>query len=470
MRCLSKIALVLGLLMLGAGSISGQGKDKDKAKDKDSKKDPAGQFPTDIGGKDLNQWIAEIKDTDPTNRQTAIRTLVHFGPAAQKAVKTLAGRLYSANESDASVRADAAAAIGMLGLADLNTKDRDTVIGDLVQALSDSQRPVRLQVANTLARIGPDAKAGGDPRAIAKLGVTVQDEISWEVRFASAHALSILGRDAKGADEKAVAALINALPDRCASVRMEAIRALSIIGAAPTEKQLDREKKALGKRLLDEKDHRVTIWVRVLLMFLDEKNYMTKTEMDKLAKELTNNDAKVKVQAAQALGTLGSKASLQAPALTAAVADKNQDVQLAAIAALPRVAGAGCIPLLSKLLKDEKEQLAIRVQIIHSVPVLGESGKVFVDELAVLLINKDPDLVAAAINSLAAFGDVAQPAIPALKNFDPKQLTFEAQTKDANKNVLEEVNRTREAIKAAADEAIKHISESKPKAEIKPKK
>jgi HEAT repeat protein len=205
-------------------------------------------------------------------------------------------------------------------------------------------------------------------------------------------------------------------------------------------------------------------------MFLDEKTYMTKTGFDELGKELTNNDSKVRTQAAQALGTLGPKAAAQGPALAQAVADKEQEVQLAAISALPRVTGAGSIPLLTKILKDEKESLTVRLQVIHSMPALGDKGKPCVDELAVLLVNKDPDLVAAAINSLAAFGDVASSAIPALKNFDPKQLSFEGVTKDANKNVLEEVNRTREAIKTSAEEAIKQISEAKPKPDIKPKK
>ena len=34
--------------------------------------------------KDLDKWIAEIKDTDPATRQTAVHTVVQFGPAAQK--------------------------------------------------------------------------------------------------------------------------------------------------------------------------------------------------------------------------------------------------------------------------------------------------------------------------------------------------------------------------------------------------
>jgi HEAT repeat protein len=240
---------------------------------------------------------------------------------------------------------------------------------------------------------------------------------------------------------------------------MEAITALSILGT--TDKLRLAEKTALEDRLVKEKDHRVRIWVRLLLMMIDEKGQMTKSNFDALVKELENEDAGVRAQAATALGTLGKTAAKQpsvAAALTKALFDKEPEVRRAAIQALPRL-GPDCVPVLTKILKDEKETIAVRSQVARSVWVLGKDGKAFVDELTGLLTHKDAALVTAAIDGLAAFGEWAQPAVPALKKYDPEALSFEAHIKEATAAATEEAHKAKEAVKAYAEEAVRHIND-----------
>lgn len=452
MRAISLVALVMGLFVLTSGPIAGQGKDKDK----DPKKDPTGNYPTEIGGKDLAQWVQELQDTDSSNRQAAVRAIVQFGPGAKKAVAKVASRLYPANESDALVRADAAAAISMIGVDKEDKKIYDYTLAALAEALADGQRSVRVQAASTLGRFGTDARG-----AIPKLAGTLQDESSWELRLASARALGAIGRGEKGADGTAMKALVARLIDPCASVRMEVITSLSVLGPAADEKLAATERKFLEDRLVKERDQRVRLWVRVLLMFLDEKNYMTAANFNALAKSLGDEDARVRAQAAQALGTLGPKAKDQVPVLLKAAEDKEPEVQIAAIGALARIGDPACLKLFTKILKDDKEQLTVRATVARAAGAMGKAGQPLLGELSGLLTNKDPDVVLAAIGGLAGFGELGKSALPDLKKLTDATPSFEAHFKEAaTKAAAEETTRTKDTVKAAAEEAIKHISAS----------
>lgn len=458
MRALSLVALVIGLFVVSSGAVTGQGKDKDK--DKDPKKDPSGKLPTEVGGKDLDQWVKELADADPSTRQTAVRAIAQFGPGAKKAAAKIASRLYPANETDAMVRADAAAAIAMIGVDKDDKKIYEYTLGALAEALADGQRSVRLQAASTLGRFGPDAKG-----AVAKLAGTLNDDSSWELRVASARALGSAGRTDKGvADATAMDALVKRLNDRSASVRMEVITALSQVGPAPSEKLAAFEKKAIEERLTGETDKRVRLWVRVMLMFLDEKA-MSAANFTALAKGLEDDDAKVRAQAAQALGTLGPKAKGQASALLKTAQDKDPEVQVAAIGALARVGDPACLALFSKILKDDKEDLRVRSTVAQAAGAMGDAGKPLIADLIGLLSNKDPNIALAAIGGLAGFGNLAQSALPDLKKLaaDPGT-AYDAAIKDAAvKDAAEEVTRTKDTVKSTAEEAIKHINEAKPK-------
>ena len=149
-RIALSILLVLGMVLVG-GPVSGQAK-KTKPKDtkdirgtgakekdtkdlKDVKKDPAGKYPTEIAGKDLEGWVKSIRDPDPSVRQIAIRTVGHFGPPARK--KAVPNLITALRETDVGLKSDAATALGMIGMEDV---DMAKGIGALIVLLGDQQR------------------------------------------------------------------------------------------------------------------------------------------------------------------------------------------------------------------------------------------------------------------------------------------------------------------------------------------
>ncbi|MBY0522715.1 MAG: HEAT repeat domain-containing protein [Gemmataceae bacterium] len=415
MRFIRFFALIVCALLLCTSSLVGQGKDKDKDKDKEPKKDPSGKFPTEIAGKDLDQWIKEIKDFDPSHRQTAIRTVVNFGPPAKKAVLSLVGRMYVTNEGDAGVRADAATALGVIGLDPKNKDELSKGLGGLGALLADQQRPVRIAAINAVARLGPDAKS-----LIPTLNGTLGDTVSWEVRRASATALGIVARDAeKGPDAAALKALVSALTDNCAAVRMEAVSALSMLGPSPREADMKMEKVALEDRLVKERDARVKLWVRVLLMFLDEKTYLTPKGLETIAKGLADSDINVRCQAAQALGTLGPKAKAQVDDVIEAAKDKNLELSLIAINSLARLGAPKGMPVLEKMIGDAKEDLAVRCAACRAAGTLSSqlpsTGPGVAKQLVGLFDDKEPELVIAALQGISQLGNDATPHMAAIK-------------------------------------------------------
>jgi HEAT repeat protein len=427
MRFLSLLALVLLTFGLSSDPLSGQGKDKDK----DPKKDTDARLLT-VFGKDLSQYIQDLQDPDPSTRQTACWAICQFGSAGRKAVPAIASRLSINTEPDNAVRASAAIALGTLGA---DKADMKTAVSALSEALGDGQRAVRLQAAFALAHLGHDAKG-----AVGKLASALQDPVSWEMRQAAARALGAVGHTDKperNADLTALSALLNALPDASATVRMEVVIALFGIGHPP-EKQLPGELKTISDRLGRERDHRVRIWLRVLLMMLDEKNHMTAGNFAIIAKSLAaEEDTRVRAQACYAMGTFGEKARDHVPLLIKAADASDPEVSLAALHALAQVGSPASIKLLTERLTRETEPLPVRIQIALSAYLLGEKGKALVGDLTALLTHRDPDLVGAAIRGLGSFGYWAKPSMQALK-------TFAAETKN-------------EYLKHAANDAIKTI-------------
>jgi HEAT repeat protein len=457
----SFIAAVLGLLLITA-SVSSQGKDKDK----EPKKDP-GRYPTEIGGKDLKAWMEDMRDEyDPTVRQTAIRTIVNFGPAARRAVPYLIAALA---ERDASVRGDAATALGVIGIDEKDDKNLAKGIKGLQNLVLDEQRPVRLHAVAALGRFGAHSKP-----AIKSLITALSDSQSWEVRKAAAEALSYIALDPmKGPDTAVFSALTAALAkDTCAPVRLEIIRGLYRLGKAPTEPTASAEKTALVARLKD-RDKVVAIWARTLLMFVDSAQTDLNTKgLAALAKYLEDPDPLARVQAAQALGTLGPKAKAQVsdlikaagdkdvavaaaamtalgyiqdtdalPTLSDAATGKDQGLALTAIMALGYTQQPKAVPTLVKLLKDKEQNL--RIQAAAALGLLGSAGKAAVDDLVEALNDKEPAVVIAAMSGLVQLRDVSEEkALPAIKKL--------TDSKD-------------DAIKEAAAQAVKYLTMPKPK-------
>lgn len=394
----------LGALLACAAPTSAQApKDKDKEKEKPKSETP------DPSIKPLAKWVADIRSPDISVRQQAIQTVVGFGPASKEAVPNL---ILALRDFDASVKGDAAAALGMIAAMDKAVGDDD--LPKIITALTDRlgatehQRTVRLQAVLALAQMGPKAKT-----AIPALTnpAVAKDGESWHLRKAVCYALGRIALDPKsGPDSRAISTLLSALSDPAGPVRLESVMALSALGL-PKPAELEAEKKALERVLQADPDKNVSIWARVLLIFLDDRNATTKN-LAILVTLAKDPDVKIRAAAVRAMGTLGAANPKSYPELLAKVRghvpdliyslnDRELEVVLMAISSLAMMAenaNAQVMPTLEKQFDDP--EAAVRAHICTITPNLGDLAKPLLPRIKGLLRDKDATVQYAAISSL----------------------------------------------------------------------
>lgn len=192
----------------------------------------------------LIRYLKWRKNSD--KRKNAAAELGKIGPAAKKAVSALIKVL---NDEDECVRDAAAEALGKIGAAAkeaipalieaLKEKSEspgamialkgigEVAIPALIEALKHKNQTVRRNAAQTLGRIGPEAK-----EAIPALVIALRDKSNNEdVRRDAACSLGNIGPETTDV----VPALISALNDQSSSVRCDAAWALGKIGPAAKE-------------------------------------------------------------------------------------------------------------------------------------------------------------------------------------------------------------------------------------------
>jgi HEAT repeat protein len=310
-------------------------------------------LPTQLGGKDLDQWIKEIGSNDPSHRENAIRT-VPLMKGAEKAIPALIERVE--HDTDSSPRVNAVMALGAVEFHKQEDVNR-AVKALAYRVTNDSQSIIRFQAALVLGRFGGLARP-----AIEALIKATTDQGSWEIRKAAVFALARAAFDA----EKPVATpALNALVQRMSSaneasalVRLEATMCISSIG-----KVLPADNKtvvAALRRAEDDREKMIGIWARVGLCVHD--NRLTEKDMDMLIKFLRSPLLPERTHAARALGTIayvGNTGPLIKPAIPALIEltrDKEELGRIAAIWALGRI-GAPAQPALKRLnemLKDKE--------------------------------------------------------------------------------------------------------------------
>jgi HEAT repeat protein len=322
-----------------------------------------------FGGKSLDGWIKQLSDPDASERQEATQAVLAFGPDARKAVPALTRLLV---DRDSSVRANAALALGSIGVEDpAQAKD---AVSALTRMLADSQGAVRLQAALALGKLGPKVAH----TAVGDLMLSLRDLNSWEIRRAAALSLGQLGYEPDGhADPRVLNALVGSLADRVVLVRLAVIRGIIQLGPTRNPQDTGAAKSSL-LRLLQDKDKVVQIWARVAVMRLD-KTLISDTYLTPISQGLLSPDQAVRVQAADALGVLGAEAKSKAPDLAAALRHEDPATVFAAIVAVGHMGPSArvAMPDLQKLtthtdpvIKNAAEQ-AIRMVQGSGVPGAG---------------------------------------------------------------------------------------------------
>jgi HEAT repeat protein len=325
--------------------------------------------PSELGGKSLKQWIAEIKNHDPGVRMNAMRAVPFFGEPAKEAVPPLLVILR--NDTDASCRVYAALALSSLA---------DYVNGnealDAVKALSnrvdnDPQEIVRLHTVMALGSFGPKAVA-----AIPSLINRLHDPNSFEVRRAVVNALSSVAADKKfGPDPRTVTAIANLLlrdEEKSGQVRMQAVMALGALGRPVQQAEFLLAKQALVRALKDP-DKPVVIWATVALMAIDR---VTEEGLSTVARYLKGKELIPKVNAAEALLAMGKEAKSRIPDLIDMLDDKDPMAAATAIDVLGRFGpvASQAVPALEKIMekKDQsdyfKQSAKAAIEAINSSP------------------------------------------------------------------------------------------------------
>jgi HEAT repeat protein len=325
--------------------------------------EPASSETLEVGGKTLQEWIAEIGSPDRSKGENAMRTCLMFGPdRAYEALPAIMKVLQTHNASyplDVSIRVNGAIAVGVIiGMAnDPDPKHVQDSVLLMTRLLSDREGIVRYRAAEALGRIGPDAKA-----AIPKLLEIIEDPTTWETRLAVCAALGAIAVDEKNQLAPPVAvqsALFKRLSDSASRVRLAAIQSLTFLGKPADPKHNENLIKALGQVAQRDPDATVRIWAVMAIMGCGE---ITEPLVTEIAKMLKHKEMSARIQATQALATLGPKAKTSVPALVAALDDRQDLVVLHTMMALARMElwGGPAVPALQKIANDSKRGEVLR--------------------------------------------------------------------------------------------------------------
>src|SRR5262245_11612261 len=183
MRTLQTAAAAILALALPAHSLSAE---KAKTEPTQSSSSSKYEWPDTVAGKTLEQWIKELKHTDPSVRENAVRTLPMFGPRAKKAIPDIIHM--TATDYDVSLRVNGCIALMNM---DIDKKEELAAFQTLMKQLTDNtQAVVRLHAAMAIGRFEEGAKV-----AIPTLIAATRDRGSWEIRKAAIGSLSRVSKD-----------------------------------------------------------------------------------------------------------------------------------------------------------------------------------------------------------------------------------------------------------------------------------
>jgi HEAT repeat protein len=326
-------------------------------------------YPTQVFGKTLEQWIKEIDDPDPSHRTQAITNVLQFGPNAKKAIPALVKQVKSS--IDQAPRAYAIIALGQLAPLDLSTYGQQAVDA-LSIALDNNQGTIRIQACRALAAIGPPARV-----TIAKLVRLVEDRTSNEIRQAAATALGRVGYDTENyADPRALGALIGGIDDVSREVRLESLQSITNLGP-PSSGASGPILEKLERRIKSEKDNSAKIWVRVAIMRMNPTK-INDANLNPIAALMKENDLDIRVQAARAIGFIGSPAKAKIPELIEALNDKEPLMVWQVLWSLARMEkdAQKALPQIEKIAADDKADKSVQEAAKKAVEVIkGVKGK-----------------------------------------------------------------------------------------------
>jgi hypothetical protein len=340
---------------------------------------------TEVAGRSLEYWISVIPLKDQSNTENAIRAVMMFGPdRAYQAVPVILDRLRKHTAQapvDLSVRVNGVIALGYIlggyrddkGQAMTDPQHVKDAVIILKRFLADSQSILRYRAAQALGRIGPDAKS-----AIAEVINVTKDTTTFETRQAAAISLGQIAYDpVKGPSLAVLNALYARLGDGSVLVRLAAIQSLSWLGGPLDNKLRVSLVVHLNPVSLQDPEPSVRIWCNMAIMSITKT--IDKNRVDAIAKLLAHADVAARVQAAQALGTIGKDAKETIPALLTTLRDPDITVVGYAVWALGRMehAAGGALQELERIKADTTQPEWLRKMAEEAIEhINGKKAKV----------------------------------------------------------------------------------------------
>ncbi len=351
------------------------------------------EWPTEIYGRSLADWVQDLNSPDPADRHLALRMIPGFGPVVRQNEAAIHGILVHMDvgkEGDPGVRAAAYETAGQVGFE--KRHDTEEAVRLLFNAADQggyNGGPSRLHAVQTLASFGPKAES-----AIPRLVGGPSQDRAYETRRSVANALGrIAFNEVEGPNKDALACLVRLVNDHSAPVRLEAAQSILLLGppylprakgAAPLKdvkgalppldteaikKYVDAMKKRLepAKRIsakekpsptgLVERDKQVEIYLRLAIMRMDMKEMTNEEHLDRVVLYIAGEETGPKLQALTAIG------------------------------------------------------------------MMGEFGARRLDDVVKVLDDPDPLVVNTAVSTLVAMGTKAEPAIPAIQKLKDRKPT-----------------------------------------------
>jgi HEAT repeat protein len=444
MRILSLlIAIVLAFTASTVTTTAQQvkGKQTDKKTDKKSGKDEKQKEPptvTDVGGKNLQEWIDAIHSDDRSIGAAALQTVLMFGPERAKAaipviLKELKRHRPPTFSVDAAFLVNAPNTLTtiLVSVKKPNEEEVKETIKVFKTLLHDPQIVVRFQVLKVLPYFGPVARD-----AIPELvDLTKRAKSpSYETRKMAAVALSTVAQPyekGKGPDPRAILALYAALKpanEKSSQVRVAALNALLALRApeqAGEKATFEKNVEAVAK---SDPEALLRIQAHLVLYNLEQPKTPSKRPDDKLAKLLAKRRAEiakllkhkeiaVRMEAARALGAIGKDSMDHFKALYDTIDDKEGIVGAAAVWSVANIVRKD--PNMRKVLAQAVETHPTPEVRAEFAKAIGGAAPDTADLIPTLLkvarSDKEPGVKIAALLAIGSFGLDALKDVPALQ-------------------------------------------------------
>lgn len=401
------LSTVVVLFAVAAGN-SQESKSKETGKETGKETKPDGKEPAEFMGRSYDQWRKDLKSTDPSKRETAMKAVLMFGlPKAAEAVPDIIADLARQKKFpvDLSVRVNGTMALNTYFLHATNAKKTPEakVIKDALVVyrigLKDPQVIMKVRSLQGLVYLGPTAR-----EALDDVIALTRDTSTWEVRKEAIPVMVMLAPNEKGtADPKAIIALRKASDVKDESshlVRVVAVTGLGILGKESVLPEL--------RKAMEDPSKEVRLAAVQALVHAKEK------ALPDLRKAIADQPKEIRLLAVQGLGAAGKEKALFD--LRKILDDPEKEMRLTALNTISALKEGmsdqdktATIKKVSGMLAVERDPIVTIWGNMTIMNIHGKCDKIHIEPVVKRLSDKEAPVRAQAFQALSACGVEARP-------------------------------------------------------------